>query len=228
MREEIPSGGPREEEIPEGSGDVPARLKQLQEEILSALVQRVVPTAHIGEVGEDASDEELEESEQELNETMKELGLSWDDLKEMGIKEITITTVREDSGGVLGGEEGKEYDPVLEEKVKEYYHLESSRDVRLFLLNLYSDELGEDLWCLETFPAEEMYRQGMERLQEGGFCTAYVLFSFASLKGCEEAGPALMGTAEVIHMNDRAYGTHHFNEVKAKVERAVHFARKLS
>lgn len=227
MVERFSLQGSQEQEVLKRSSDVAGTIKRLQGEILSTLAQRAVSASQRKKDEEDVSDEELEKSEEELNEVMEALGLSWDDLREMGIEEITVETVKEGGERASDSRGGAVLDPTLEANMKEYYHLEPSRDARLFLLNLYDDELGEDLWCLEIFPAKEMYRQGIERLQDGECCAAYILFSFASLKGCEEAGPALLGTAEVIHVNDRAYGTHHFEEVKANVERAMRFARKV-
>jgi len=227
MVKEVPSQGSEEEDVPERPADVAHVLTRLQSEILTALTKRAARFFREGECGEDVSDEELEESDRELTEAMGELGLTWDDLQELGIEEITVSTVQEDDERASDRGGGRVRDPVLEAKVKEYYHREPSRDARLFLLNLYDDELGEDLWCLETFPPEEMYRQGMERLQDEECCAAYTLFSFALLKGYEDAGPLLVRVAEAIRMNDRAHGTHIFGEVKAKVERAIYFGRKV-
>ena len=120
----------------------------------------------------------------------------------------------------------KAEDPVLEERMREYFHLQKNPRLRRFYTYIYHEEIAEYLELLEELSGDDLFDAGIQEMDTGNYPWAYSLFSLALLKNCDHAKEALEEAAQILRERDRMYHDHIFERTKEMMNRVTHFARK--
>lgn len=141
--------------------------------------------------------------------------------------EILDRNLRDAEKGMVPMGDGSPRDPVLEEKMRRYFHAQRTDLVRRFLLHLYDDALGDSVDLLHDYSGADLCGYGCHLANTGHHDRAYGVLSLALLKGEESARDLLEGVAAEIRRHRSLQRVDTLNYCKRYMDRIMHFVRRV-